>query len=71
MLVCYKEWKRPVSFECDGKPKSKKENLIAATREVYQDLPTHDHKECSLTIQMKSESWYGNFVDIGEEVIDD
>ena len=71
VLVCYKEWKRPVAFQCDGNPKSDRGSLIAATREAYRDLLPGD-QEYSLTIQIKNESWYGNFIDIGtEEVIDD
>ena len=67
VLVCYKDRKRPVIFQCNGQG-SEKEHLVSAIRETYQDLLPED---CTLAIQIKNESWYGNFVDLGEEAIED
>ncbi len=70
VLMCYKERKRPVVFQSDGKPECEKERLVAAARQIFQDMLPAD-EDYTLAVQCKSESWYGNFVELKDELIED
>ncbi len=64
VLVCYKERKRPVTFMSNGTITERK-SAHAAIKKVFQDmLPKSE-----LALQVKHESWYGNFVDLGKDDI--
>ncbi len=74
ILVCYQDRKRPVTFMSNGTVGERK-SAYAAIKEVFQDMlpsDSDDSDATTLALQVKHESWYGNFVDLGkDDLIDD
>ena len=66
VLVCFGEHKRPVSFPVsDARGERKKlEEAIAVT---FQDVIGELHPDRSLLLQLKSDGWAGEFVDLSDD----
>ena len=68
VLVCVGEHKREVCFDADGIGENERKKLQEAILEVFRDVLVKDDAE-SLLLQIKSEGWAGEFVDLGHDCV--
>lgn len=70
VLVCLGERRREVVFNSNGNIAEEKKSLLIALREAYNDV-SQLHEDAEIVLQVKSEAWGGEFIDIKEEMIMD
>ena len=70
VLVCFKENKRPISFLPNDDVNEERQSFFEAFKVAYRDI-FKDSTICpsDMQIQMKSEDWGGEFVDINDETV--
>ncbi len=66
LLVCFGERKRPVTFTSDGTTNERK-SLLSAVKEAYENSAGNIGNDA--VMQIKSELWGGEFVDLREDEI--
>ena len=66
VLVCLNENKREVSFPEGLSVEEEKKEFLDAVHSVFSDLLPAS-PPAPLTVQVKSEEWDGEFIDIGNE----
>ena len=72
VLVCIDERKRSVSFSTSPDPKVEAKSLRSAIKEAYSNVlcgdadATDSDGPMQLILQIKDESWGGEFVDVQE-----
>ena len=70
VLVGIGERKRPVTFQSSSDPSKEKESLLMAIKDVFKEVLT-DKDEERLILQVKSDRWNGEFVELhGDMVVD-
>ena len=74
VLVCFGENKRPVSFSASSDVATERKELegviFAKFQDVLEDSPQPStSSRCSLLLQLKSEGWSGEFVDLSEDAL--
>jgi predicted membrane GTPase involved in stress response len=65
ILVCLGERRREVAYIPNKDPKKERCSLVAAIRTTFRDVGFETVGE--VVLQMKSEDWGGEFVDLGVE----
>ena len=74
VLVCIGERKRPMSLPQEASLADLKLRIVDAYRDVipHSSSSTDDAIAASFVLQMKSENWHGEFIDVksGDEVPD-
>ena len=65
VLVCLGEHRRDVCFDCDSDATNERKKLQEAVAEVFRDVLPEGASE--LLLQVKNESWAGEFVDLGHD----
>ena len=67
ILACLGERKRPVEFQTQSDDDSSgRDTLLLSIREVFADVLSPDTE---IFLQIKSEEWQGEFVDLGEGAV--
>ena len=66
VLVSYRGRKRPVSF-C-SEPSDERKSLVAAIGDTFKDV-VNDGFSDDVVVQMKSEDWGGEFVDVPKDAV--
>lgn len=70
VLVCFGEHKRPVTFTCLSDPKADRKRLEEAVINKFHDVMVETRSSrsgLSLLLQIKSEGWGGEFIDLPED----
>ena len=68
VLVGYRERKRPVTFRMSSDPEAERQSLLAGIRAAFSDVDWGEGEE---VLQIKSENWGGEFVDLLQATIPD